>query len=207
MPRFPDRLAAWRLAWALPALLAGCAVTPTTPLQPLTAEQQRSFLHGLPGFSFSGRVAVATADQGSTPSVEWRQQREDSRVRLTGPLGAGSLQIDFSPQQLQLQTSRGERLMDADAELVLERELGFVPPFNALRYWIRGVPAPGAAAAIETYDAAGVLLTLSQHDWLISYQRRVTVSTAAGRVQLPALLTATRDGLRLRLVIDRWRIR
>jgi hypothetical protein len=39
------------------------------------------------------------------------------------------------------------------------------------------------------------------------YKRHLLVKTAAGSVQLPTDLVATRDGLRLRLRVDRWRIK
>jgi outer membrane lipoprotein LolB len=207
MPRFPDCVAPWRLAWVLSAVLAGCATTPRAPLPPLDAQQQRSLLQDLAVFSFSGKAVVAMADQGATPSVEWRQQRDVARVKLTGPLGVGSMQLEYSPEHLRVVTSSGDKLADADAEQALESALGFVPPFDALRYWILGVPAPGAAAAVETHDAAGVLQQLEQQDWLIRYTRHVSVQTAAGSVQLPARLVATRDNLRLTLVVNRWRIK
>ena len=52
-----------------------------------------------------------------------------------------------------------------------------------------------------------MLQQLEQQGWLINFERHVAVSTAAGAVQLPARLAATRDGLRLRLVVDRWRMK
>jgi outer membrane lipoprotein LolB len=173
----------------------------------LSAAQQRSLLEELADFSFSGKVVVAMADQGATPAVEWRQQRDIARVKFTGPLGVGSMQLEYSPDRLRLVSSNGDKLADAEAEQALERALGFVPPFAALRYWVLGVPAPGATTAVETRDAAGVLQQLEQQDWLIRYERHVAVNAAAGSVQLPAQLVATRDNLRLKLVVSRWRIK
>ncbi len=152
-------------------------------------------------------MGVVTPDaQGFNASMDWRQQRDETKLKLSGPLGAGGLQVDYSPLQLRV-TSRGDTLVNAEAEQMLARELGFLPPFDALRYWIRGLPAPGTEAAVETLDAAGVLQQLEQQGWMIQFERHVAVNTAAGTVQLPARLTATRDGLRLRLVVDRWRLK
>lgn len=201
MSRLPD-LRRWCLPWALCVVLAGCA---TRPLQqrPLDAAAQQAVLLQLQGFSLAGRAALPTG----SASVDWQQQADVSKVKLSGPLGVGSLQLEYSGSQLKLQSSRGLRLMDDEAEEVLVRELGFVPPFDALRYWIRGLPAPGDAAAKEARDAEGMLLEIEQLGWRVRYDRRVVVNTRAGALQLPQKFTATRDALQLKLVVDRWRIK
>jgi outer membrane lipoprotein LolB len=207
MPRPGNRPRCWQLAGVLVLALAGCVTTPRLPEVPLDPAQQRAVLRDLAQFSLAGRVGVVTPDaMGFNASMDWRQQRDDTKLKLSGPLGAGSLHVAYSPAQLRV-TSRGDTLVNVDAEQMLVRELGFMPPFDALRYWIRGLAAPGTEAAVETLDAAGVLQQLEQQGWLILFERRVAVNTAAGTVQLPARLTATRDGLRLRLVVDRWRIK
>ncbi|MEO6187002.1 MAG: lipoprotein insertase outer membrane protein LolB [Steroidobacteraceae bacterium] len=195
----------WPVGAAL-LVLAACVTTPPASKRTLDAAQQHSLLQELTTFSLTGRVAVAAAGQGSTPSVEWRQQRDVSRVKLSGPLGVGSLQLEYSAESLRLVTANGDVLVDDEAQRVLTRELGFVPPFEALRYWILGEPAPADTAAIETRDAAGLLQKLEQQQWLILYERYMPVNTSAGTAQMPARLTATRAGLRLRLVVDRWRL-
>ncbi len=194
------------LVGALLLALAACVTTPPAVRRTLDAAEQHSLLQELQTFSLTGRVAVAAAGQGSTPSVEWQQQRELSRVKLSGPLGVGSLQLDYSADSLRLVTGNGDVLVDAEAQRALTRELGFVPPFEALRYWILGEPAPTDAAKIETRDAGGLLQRLEQQQWLIVYERYMPVTTSTGTAQMPARLTATREGLRLRLVVDRWRL-
>ena len=208
MPLLPRPLRWWRPAVVFSLVLAGCATTMPPPRPPLTAGQQRELLLQLSGFSLSGRVGVKTsAQEGFNAGLDWQQQQDLAKVKLSGPLGAGSLQLEYGPQQLRVVTGRGDRLTGGEAEQALARELGFVPPFEALRYWIRGIPAPGAAAATATYDSGGVLQQLQQLDWLIRYQGFMQVNTRAGSVQLPAKLVATHDQLRLTLVVDRWRVK
>jgi outer membrane lipoprotein LolB len=202
----------WRWpAGVLLLALAGCATTPPTRT-PLDPAQQREVLQLRNVFSLNGRVGVfrpatgaqASSAQGFNATLDWRQQQDLAKVKLSGPFGTGSLQVEQGPGLLRV-TGRGIDLSDLEAEQMLQRELGFLPPFDALRYWIRGLPAPGAA--VETRDTSGQLQQLDQQGWLIRYERQLAVSTAAGGMLLPGKLTATRDGLRLTLVVDRWRIK
>jgi outer membrane lipoprotein LolB len=193
--------------------LTGCATTRSPPQALLDAPQQRDALLQLQRFSLTGRVGVLrpasaaseSPAQGFNASLDWQQQQDLAKVKLSGPFGAGALQVEYSPSRLRV-TGRGIDLMGPEAEQMLLRELGFLPPFDALRYWIRGVPAPGLAAA-ETVDASGNLQQIEQEGWLIRYERPLAVNTPAGGVLLPGKLTATREGLRLTLVVDRWRVR
>ncbi len=77
------------------------------------------------------------------PSVNWEQQRDVTKVRLSSLLGTGGVQLEYSPARLLLTAGRDVKLVDDDAEAELVRQIGFVPPFESLRYWILGVPAPG----------------------------------------------------------------
>jgi outer membrane lipoprotein LolB len=185
----------------LPLLLAACASLPTRP--PLSADQQRGFLQELDAFSFHGRVVME--GQGANPYIEWQQRRDVAKVRLTGPVQMGGIRVEYSPERLRLET--GSAVMrDDEAEHLLRTELGFVPPFESLRYWVLGLPAPGSPA-VPSVDENGQVQQMEQLGWVITYRRHVEVKTAAGSVRLPALLTASREGLGLRLVIDRWRIK
>jgi outer membrane lipoprotein LolB len=197
----------WRRCCAgLVALALGaCVATPLKPVSLLDAPAQRQLLQALPGFAMDGRVAVAAGTEGFNATLDWNQQLDVSTVKLSGPLGAGSLQLQWRPTALRV-TSRGSVLENSDAIAAVERELGFVPPFAALRYWVLGVPAPGSPATDETLDADGLLQGLTQQQWQIKVDRRVAVRSASGTLQLPSRLTATREGLRLRLVVDRWRL-
>jgi outer membrane lipoprotein LolB len=205
MPLLPRLRRRWPLG-ALLLVLAACVTTPPTVKRTLDPVQQHSLLKDLSTFSLNGRAGVTAAGQRSTPAVEWRQRHEVASVKLSGPLGVGSLQLEYSPDLLRLVAGNGDVLVDDEARSALTRELGFVPPFAALRYWILGEPAPGDATIVATRDASGLLQQLEQQQWLIRYERYMPVGTAQGMAQMPARLTATRESLQLRLVIDRWHL-
>jgi outer membrane lipoprotein LolB len=194
----------WRcLALVLSLVLSACATRPVAAPRSLDVERQRSLLLQLEDFSFAGRVAISGQD--GVPSMQWEQRGDATRVKLSGLIGSG-MQVDYSPGQLRLVTTRGEKLQDGEAEEALTNAMSFVPPFDSLRYWMLGVPAPDANAPVARFDAQGLLQQLEQQDWIIVYEGRKAVNTAAGTLQMPAKLVATRGELRLRLVIDRWRI-
>jgi outer membrane lipoprotein LolB len=190
---------------AILLLMAGC-VTPPAPRTLLSPEAQTRLLQMLPGFTLQGRAAVTAAGEGFNATLFWRQQGTDTALKLGGPIGAGSLTLQFEPGTLRLTTSRGEVLDGTAAEDALVGQLGFLPPFEALRYWVLGLPAPGEAPASVVEAAPGRIAELTQQQWLIRYERWMQVATREGMAQLPQRLTATRADLRLRVVVDRWRL-
>jgi outer membrane lipoprotein LolB len=201
MSRSPSPMPWWRVSWVLPLLLAACASLPTRP--PLLADQQRDFLQELAAFSFTGRAVMEGHD--ANPYIEWQQRRGVAKVRLTGPARVGGIRVEYSAERLRIETGSAVK-RDDEAEHLLKTELGFVPPFESLRYWVLGLPAPGSPS-VPVLDAGGQLQQMEQLGWVITYRRHVDVETAAGSLRLPALLTASREGLGLRLVIDRWLIK
>lgn len=185
-------------------LLAGCATSPTprVALDPMAQEQA---LRALPGFQLNGRTAVAAGGEGFNATVSWRQAGEESTLKLSGPVG-GSLTLTWRPGFLRVVSSRGETLQDAEAEQAVVAQLGFMPPFEALRYWVLGLPAPGDPPTEQQGDEAGRPARLAQQQWQIRYERWSEVRLGAGLAQLPQRLTATRGDVRLRVFVDRWKL-
>lgn len=198
-----------RTAWRVPAiasalLAAGCA-TLAPPGDPLPPDEQVERLGALDTFTLTGRTAVSANGEGFNASLTWTQSGTESRVRLSGPVG-GSLTLTWRPDFLQVVSSRGETLRDDDAQAAIIQQLGFVPPFEALRYWVLGVAAPGEAPTTRVAGANGRVAELEQQQWRLAFERWSAVGTSAGTLLLPQRLTATRDGVRLRVVIDRWKL-
>jgi outer membrane lipoprotein LolB len=187
-------------------LLASCATTRVSHV-PLTAAAQETFLGNLSDFQLEGRAGVRAGGEGfNIPSVSWRQAAAESRLKLRGTLGVGSLTLVYGPQTLHVTTSRGEELEGDEAKQALSAQLGFVPPFEALRYWVLGVAAPGEPPTEQAADADGHIVDMTQLQWRIRYDRWADVPTRDGVARLPKRLVASRADLRLTLFIDRWKL-
>jgi outer membrane lipoprotein LolB len=180
-------------------LLAACATRPPAPRPSWPA--RLATLRALPHFDLSGRIAVSTGADGFSAGMRWSQQDTDATIDLLAPLGFGAAHIELHGEQLKITTSRGERLEREAATAELASMLGFEPPLASLRYWMLGASDP-ATAAEETLDLQQRLVHLVQDGWRIDYADYAQV-----RGQwLPRRLTVQREPLRLRLVIESWRL-
>ena len=180
----------------LGGLLGACVATraPSTASR-ASWEQRAGELQKAEGWQLDGRVAVALGTQGWQATINWRQRNDLSEAHLAGPFGIGALVLNRTPAGLSLNgAAPGETVLAQ-----LRERLGFDMPVDHLRYWLLGVPDPGAPFELVRNDHDRAL-TLAQDGWSIAYDRYMT---SAGDV-LPALIVATRAGARVRIVVDRW---
>ena len=185
-------------------LLAGCRTAPPAAIVGPGADapwpQQRAALEKLERYSLNGRVAVAANGQGFSASLRYQQMPRSSNMALDGPLGIGGLRVVLEGEDLQIATSRGEKLDGDAARAELERRLGFALPLAELRWWLLGIPAPGETA-VNQDAGTGEIHDFMQAGWRVSINSR-----AAGLgFSLPQRLTAEREGARLKLLVERWR--
>ncbi|HVS75389.1 MAG TPA: lipoprotein insertase outer membrane protein LolB [Steroidobacteraceae bacterium] len=198
--RLPAALMVWTGA-ALALTLAGCQTVPVAPAPAVAWSVRRPALQTLERFGFNGRVAVAVANQGFNAGLRWGQAGAVTRLTLTGPLGAGGVRVTANGEDLDVVTSNGKRLGNAAARAELEDRLGFEPPIESLRYWVLGVPDPGAPAAVNL-DSRQRLTRLTQDGWRIDYGAYMPV----GAEWLPRLMTLRRGEVRVRMVVDEWQL-
>jgi len=183
-------------------MLAGCRTAPPRAIVGPGAEapwpEQRAALGNLSQYGLNGRVAVAANGQGFSAGLRYAQSADRSQMSLDGPLGIGGLRLELAGEELEVATSRGEKLDGLEARAELERRLGFELPLGELRWWLLGIPAPGEA----TVNAAesGEIRDFTQHGWRVVINSRV----AGLGFSLPQRLTAEREGARLKLLVERW---
>jgi outer membrane lipoprotein LolB len=176
--------------------VAGCASLRESAVLPSALpgdwDGRRLALQSWSRFDWHGRVAVASGDDGFSAALRWSQRERRSRVEFDGPMRIGGLRLEFD----------GGRLADESARADLEQRLGFVLPLESLRYWVLGVPDPTLSFA-ETPDAGYARLEgLQQAGWTLRFTGYAPV--AGGNYELPQRIEATRESVRVRLLVEGW---
>jgi outer membrane lipoprotein LolB len=190
------------LVFSLLAALAGCATAPVEAPSPTGAgslEQHAAALAELDSWRMSGRAAISTPEQAGTVSMVWHQRGEAYAVELRAPWGVGTLRLDGDPRGVMLRTSTGVQEFASEPRELLRRHAGFDLPVEALRYWLIGLPEPGAPAE-SVVDERGLLSELRQYGWRVRYLRYGEFQNVA----LPTKLYANGEGIDVRIVVQDW---
>jgi outer membrane lipoprotein LolB len=192
---------------SLIALFSIVACSTLKPVAPPDDSRSRDRLLAVHEWEFSGRIAVSSnAGEGDgQASLRWRQRAQQSRLRVSGPFGAGSYELNWTPERIIVSRADGEQSLEytgADAaEMFLQDQLGWSFPADSARYWVLGLLDPRMPGK-ERFDAAGGLAGLSQHGWQLTYERFVDVNGFT----LPTRISMENPNARLRIVVGRWKL-
>lgn len=167
----------------------------------ITWEQREQRLQQINHWTSQGAISVRTPDTSGSASINWEQTPNHYHIRIFGPLGAGQIKLDGSPEQVTMTTSKGEQFRAATAEQLLAEQTGWYLPISSLNYWIRGLPAPGIVTQ-KQLDSSQRLQTLSQQGWTIQY---LDYRNVRG-IDLPRRISLSNGTVNAKLVINRWRI-
>jgi len=162
-------------------------------------ETRQDILAGVDEFEFAGRIGVHAGDEGFNGQFWWRQDGVVFRVRISGPLGVGTVFINGDRREITVTDADGVVTELHDAEADLRQMYGWTIPVTSLRFWALGIPDPASPAETE-FDDAGRLAKLHQRNWQVDITQ---YSEGAGQL-LPRRLTAVNNDVKVRLVIDHW---
>jgi outer membrane lipoprotein LolB len=186
----------------LTILWSGCATPPPSSSEAVSAWTTRQTrLTQLTAWQVKGRIGVVSGQEGWHATFQWVQQQPNYRIDLIGPLGQGRVVIESDGEEVRVQTQDGQRWTAPDPDDLLEQTLGVRLPINGLRYWVRGLPAPGPTPVLET-DSEGRLTRLEQNGWIIQYL--IYAPTSIPDLDLPERVIAQHRDLSVKLVIEQW---
>lgn len=169
--------------------LAGCA---RQTIQPQASELTDHW-------SFSGRMAIRSASEANSFSVDWEQRAAAFDIHLSGPLGQGAVNIEGLPGRVTLTQGRDVWQATSLTELayqVSDLEL----PLDYLQYWVRARPAPYSNANLAVDDETGLVMAIQQAGWEVKY----TTYFGDGGDALPQRIDFSRNQSSGRLVIRNW---
>lgn len=153
-------------------------------------------------WSFSGRLGLRVPKKSGSMSVEWLQNNQQYTLYLDGPFGVSLAHIEGNERQVSAILSDGEKVVGRTPEYLMYQLTGWELPVSSLKYWIRGLPAPGGEARVSLNNA-GIPEKISQQGWDITYLR---FDEASG-VSVPSHIRAVSGDIQITLVVSNWQLR
>ena len=184
-----------RCATVLAAMLVASCASIRLPMHPADWPARLAVLQRSEDWQMQGRAAVVIGTRGWQASVDWRQRGDDTVVHLAGPLGIGASVLRLGKGGL----SVNDAPASPDGVAVMQQRLGFDLPLSNLRYWLLGVPDPGLPSSLH-FNEQGRAAQLTQAGWTVDFLRYRPFRGD----WLPGLLVLTDEGVRVRIVVDRW---
>ncbi|MFN3920092.1 MAG: lipoprotein insertase outer membrane protein LolB [Methylohalobius sp.] len=179
--------------------LGGCAWW-RPPLSTVD-QKELAWLKRLDHWQLKGRVGVRGEKGNWHGNLRWTYQEGQDRLVISGPFGQGGVIIQVYPDWIRIEQADGQTRVSDQPEELLEEVLGVAVPLTALRYWVRGLPAPGQSEIESGPD--GRMRRLLQGGWQVEYHEY----RAVGPYALPARLSLSGPrGMHLKLIVDRWEV-
>jgi len=173
------------------ALVAGCAAPPVQQRLPSSNAAIRDF-------ALDGRIAVKVEAKGYSANLKWRHAGAEDSVRLLSPVGTTIAQLDAGAGGAQLVAADKKVYRSQDVQSLTREVLGWDLPLQGLQHWVLGRTDPGLPVTAEERDGRDRLVRFTQNGWAVAYQAYAEDGV------LPKRMTLVREGLNLRLLIDRW---
>jgi outer membrane lipoprotein LolB len=145
-----------------------------------------------------GRIGVQTGAETLSGNLQWQHHERADDLLLTSPLGQGVARIVRNAQGTTLEIPNAPVRHADDLETLTRDALGMPLPVTGLAWWVRAQAIPDRVSEIRR-DTLGRPEQIRQDGWVIDYLQYFD-----DEPMRPKKLLATRDTLKIRLVVDRW---
>lgn len=176
-------------------LLTGCASQRSSNLEHLALENIHTW-------TAKGKISVTVDGERKNANFSWLNKGNDFNIRLHGPFGSGAANLKKSGDRVSYTDGKHQHLANS-AEALLEEATGWILPISDLRWWIKGLPASTSTILHSEINDNGQLSSLQQQGWHLHFKDYQTV---AGH-PLPGKILASRNELRLAIVIKEWELK
>jgi len=178
-------------------------------------QQRQLQLSNIKDWHMKGRMVIVNGAELWAMTVDWKQKGEQYIIFLSGPFGAGKVQLAGTTNGVLLKNSDDQIFYAETPEELLLEHTGVIMPLSYLRFWMLGLPHPKAVNNKAMLDESGRLESLSlasssQHPWDISFKRYTSID-GVNAVQSKALLELPDkifiqqgDDIKVRVVVGEW---
>lgn len=150
-------------------------------------------------WTVQARLAVSDGHHGGSGSLIWRQDGGHYDFTLRAPVTGRSFHLHGGPEGAELDGLDGGPVHGRSAQQLMARALGWQVPLAQLRYWIKGLRAPGSPAKLR-FDEDRKPALLEQEGWTVQYRDWFKGVTPA----IPQKVFASRGPYRVRVAIQGW---
>jgi outer membrane lipoprotein LolB len=183
-------------------LLGACAMSP--PVDEATRSHlwqlRRAAMHDLAVWQVDGRTAISSEQGSGKLALHWRQDGKRFDISLMNFLGQQQARLQgINGGQTRLLRPSSPPLVADNEDDLMQEALGWSIPLTGLRFWVLGLPQPGAGMR-KALDGQGRPLWLEQDGWHIDY----TAYQDVDGFSLPRKLRLRHADLSARLVLDQW---
>lgn len=191
------------------ALFSGCATLPSQTksdavVTTIVTEPAANTQNGSAAdFNILGRISIQDEKQSFSGSFRWQHLATSDEILLFAPLGQAVAEITKDDEGVRLITSKLEAFYAADVESLTQEILGWRMPINGLQYWIQGTHSP-VTAAEKDLDNKNRIVAIRQDGWHIHYNSFTPVQINS--IPLPKVLNLVYQNLRIKLVVDDWKV-
>lgn len=159
-------------------------------------------------WKLTAKIAISTPQIKESANLVWQVNGDSNVMRLFGPLGVGSIRIEFDSNGVTLTDTRGRTHQGRSAEALLSRITGWPIPISALKYWLFVVPEPKSVTQYLMNEDA--VVAIGQRGWQIDYSKFQEPNGLTP--SLPKKIVATKTAFyggveetaKVRLVVKSW---
>jgi len=144
-----------------------------------------------------GRVSVKQANDAWLANINWQHNEIVDELVISASLSGVLASVRYQGKQVIVETQEGVQVLQNNEEL--HSIVGFNPPINYLKYWVRGLTVPNVKLSNDTgFVEEG--RSFNQAGWrvrLYGYQQK-------DAIWLPYRVSIKNERLKIKLAVEQW---
>lgn len=164
-------------------------------------KSRAEIVSGITEWGLVGRISLDDGEEGGSGRLQWVVRADQSTMDFHGAMGRGAWQLKAGPEGAVLKLADGNEYFADAVDALIQKQIGWPVPVNALQWWVRGLVAPGSVDE-QQLDNSGLLTKLQQFGWQIDFNRYASDSG----VPMPTRLDVRQENYRVKLAISRWQL-
>ncbi len=183
------------VSWFVLILLSGCET-----LKHSGTTERDSLLLNQKNWSLMARIAVNTKDSGLSATLNWQQNDQNFDFHIYGLLGVTYAHLVQTENIATLKLKDNKSFQAETAEQLLQQNLGWHFPIEALSYWVKGI-AYDYPGEVISYDNDRKISSIQFEGWQVAFSQFKNYSGYS----MPRIIKASNpEHGSIKIVVKKW---